>query len=200
MQQVFSWGRPRRSIRPCAYRFGRESCFRGRAARRRSKPVAATGDPAFEADGYCASRLFPQSRRLPVGVSGPHPRSRIHPPDRGGPLRRRVHGQLGVERLPGHSRPHLRPPVRARVPPRPRRGGRRRQGQARAGRDLPAEARRRRLQGRHPRPAAAAGRDRRTASASRWSAPARRRSPWRAISRRSATSASCSTATRAPAA
>ena len=42
-----------------------------------------------------------------------------------GPLRRRVPGQLEVERLSRHSRPHLRPPVRARVPPRPRRGGRR---------------------------------------------------------------------------
>ena len=72
-----------------------------------------------------------------------------------GPLRRRLHGQLGVERVPRHPRPHLRPPCepacrRGRVEESTRR-------QARAGRDLPAEARRRRLQGRHPRaPAASA--------------------------------------------
>ena len=54
---------------------------------------------------------------------------------------RRLHGQLGIERLSRHSRPHLRPPVRAGLPPRPGREG--------AGRDLPAEARRRRQQGRH---------------------------------------------------
>ncbi len=53
------------------------------------------------------------------------------------------HGQLDVERLPGHPRPHLRPPVRAGLPARPRRG--------RAGGDLPPEARRRRQQGRHRR-------------------------------------------------
>ena len=51
--------------------------------------------------------------------------------------------------FPGILGPHLRPAVRARVPPRPRRGepGR----EARAGRHLPPEARRGRLQGRHPR-------------------------------------------------
>ncbi len=31
-----------------------------------------------------------------MGLPGPHPRSRIHPPDRAGPLHRRLHGQLGV--------------------------------------------------------------------------------------------------------
>ena len=70
--------------------------------------------------------------------------------------------------FPGNSRAHLRPPVRAGLPARPRREG--------AGRDLPAEARRRRLQGRHPRPPAASPPRARTASASRWSAAARPRS------------------------
>ena len=95
-----------------------------------------------------------------------------------GPLRRRLHGQLEVERLSRHPRPHLRPPVRAGVPPRPRRGRlaeHRKARQARAGRDLPAEARRGRFQGRHPRPPAQAAPRARTASASRWSAPAPRR-------------------------
>ena len=58
-----------------------------------------------------------------------------------GPLQRRLHDQLAVERVSGNSRPHLRPPLRAGLPARPRRGN--------AGRDLPPEARRRRLQGRH---------------------------------------------------
>ena len=76
--------------------------------------------------------------------------------------------------FPGNPRAHLRPPVRAGLPARPRREG--------AGRDLPPEARRRRLQGRHPRAPAASRPRRRTASASRWSAPAPPRSPSRAIS------------------
>jgi hypothetical protein len=99
-----------------------------------------------ESDGHRQPRLLPQGRRLPVGLPGPYPRSRIHPADRRGPLRRRVPGQLEVERVPRHSRSHLRPPVRARLPPRPR-GGRRVQG---AGRDLPPEARRGRPEGGHP--------------------------------------------------
>ena len=66
-----------------------------------------------------------------------------------GPLQRRLHDQLEVERVSGNPRTHLRPPVRAGLPARPRREG--------AGRDLPPEARRRRLQGRHPRPPAQAG-------------------------------------------
>ena len=111
-----------------------------------------------------ASRLLPQSRRLPVGVPGSHPRPRIHPLDRRRPLQRRLHDQLEVERVSGNSRTHLRPAVRTRVPPRPRRGN--------AGRDLPPEARRRRLQGRRLAPDAE-GRRRRTASASRWSAAGR---------------------------
>ena len=45
--------------------------------------------------------------------------------------------------FPGNSGPHLRPPVRARLPARTRRGA--------AGRDLPAETRRGRLQGRRLR-------------------------------------------------
>ena len=53
--------------------------------------------------------------------------------------------------FPGNPRTHLRPPVRAGLPARPRREG--------AGRDLPPEARRRRLQGRHHGPAAEGGRE-----------------------------------------
>ena len=59
---------------------------------------------------------------MPVGLSGPHPGPRIHPVDRSRPLQRRVHGQLGVERLPRNPRPHLRSPLRARLPARPGRG------------------------------------------------------------------------------
>ena len=73
-------------------------------------------------------------------MSDPYARSRVHPADRAGPLRGRLHAELGEQRLPRHPGPRLRPPVRARVPPRPRRGE--------AGRHLPPQARRRRLQGR----------------------------------------------------
>ena len=80
--------------------------------------------------------LLPQGRRLPMGLSGPHQRPRVHPPDRPGPFHRRVPAQSGIERVPGHPRPHLRPAVRAGVPARARR--------REAGRHLPPEARRRR--------------------------------------------------------
>ncbi len=71
--------------------------------------------------------------------------------DRRRALRRRLHGQLALERLSGRARPHLRPPLRAGVPPRTRG----RDGQVRsAGRDLPPEARCRRQQGRHQEPPA----------------------------------------------
>ena len=63
-----------------------------------------------------------------------------------GPVLRRLHGQPGIERVPRHPRPRLRPSLRARLPPRPRRG--------QAGRDLPPEARRGRPQGRHRGPPA----------------------------------------------
>ena len=43
--------------------------------------------------------LLPQGRGLPVGLSGAHAGSRIHPFDRRGPLRRRLHDQLGIERV-----------------------------------------------------------------------------------------------------
>src|SRR4030095_6615869 len=38
-------------------------------------PGAATGETAFETHGYRATRLFSQTRRLPVGLPGPHSRS-----------------------------------------------------------------------------------------------------------------------------
>ena len=61
--------------------------------------------------------------------------------------------------FPGHPRPHLRPAVRAGLPPRTR--GRK------AGRDLPAQARRGRPARRRQRPAPDGARRQRTASASR---------------------------------
>src|SRR5947207_1316167 len=70
-----------------------------------------------------------------MGLPGPHPGSRIHPPDRRRALRRRLPGQLGIQCLPGHPRPHLRPPLRTGLPARARRGEQWRE--ARAGRDLP---------------------------------------------------------------
>ena len=83
---------------------------------------------------------------LPMGLPGPHPRSRIHPPDRAGPLQRRLHGQLGVNVFPG---------ILGRTCDRPcepacRRGRVEENNgeQARAGGHLPAEARGRRPQGR----------------------------------------------------
>ena len=60
-----------------------------------------------EADGYCRSELLSQSRRLPVGLPGPHAGPGIYPPDRGGGLDRRLPDQLEVQRLPRHPRPHL---------------------------------------------------------------------------------------------
>src|SRR6516225_5893045 len=53
-----------------------------------------------------------------MGVSGAHPRSGIHPIDRSRPLQRRLHDQLEVQRFSRRSRPHLRPAMRARLPPR----------------------------------------------------------------------------------
>ena len=121
-------------------RSGRESCFMGVDTRHAATATGrATGETGFEADGYRAPRLFPQSRRLPVGLPGPHARSRIHPADRRGPLRRRVLVNWKSNVFPGHPRPHLRSPVRARVPPRPRRG--RLAGASRAPRPSPSRSR-----------------------------------------------------------
>ena len=109
----------------------------------------------FETDGYRPARLLPQGRRLPVGVPGPHPGSRIHPPDRGRAATATPTSSTG--------NPTSFPGILGRTCDRPcepacRRGrveeGGDTEGQVRAGRDLPAEARRRRLQGRHPRSAA----------------------------------------------
>ena len=115
----------------------------GRAASVRARGVNETYR-------HFGAGLFPQGRGLPVGLPGAHARSRIHPVDRGGPLQRRLHGQLEIQRVSRDPRAHLRPAVRAGLPARARREG--------AGRDLPPEARRRRLQGRHPRAPAQAGR------------------------------------------
>jgi len=120
-------------------------------------PGGVNGEEGFEANGYHASGLLPQGRRLPVGVPGPHARPRVHPADRRGPLRRRLPRQLAIQRLPRHSRADLRLALRAGVPPGTGRGepGR----EARAGRHLPSQAGRGRLQGRHPRPPSEAGRE-----------------------------------------
>ena len=88
--------------------------------------------------------VLPQGRRLPVGLSGPHERPRVHPADRAGSVYRRLHAEPGVERLPRDPGPDLRPSLRAGLPARAR--GRQ------AGRHLPAEARRRRPARRHQRP------------------------------------------------
>ncbi len=69
-----------------------------------------------------------------MGMPRPHRRTGVHPSHRARPLRRRVYAEPRVERLSRDTGPGLRPPVRARVPARPRRGE--------AGRDLPLEARR----------------------------------------------------------
>ena len=77
----------------------------------------------FEPDGQRQPRVFPQSRRLPVGLPGPYPSPGIHPADRRRSLRRRLHDQLGVECLSRHLGTDVRSSVRARVPSRPRRRG-----------------------------------------------------------------------------
>ena len=81
-----------------------------------------------------------------MGLPGAHAGPRIYPPDRAGRLQRRLSDQLEVERLSRHPRPHLRPPLRARLPAGPPRGA--------AGRDLPAEAGRGRPEAGHRGPAA----------------------------------------------
>ena len=109
-------------------------------------------------------RLLPQGGRLPMGVPRPYARAGIYPDDRRRPLCRCVHGQLVFQRLPRHPRPHLRPALRAGLPPRPGRRG--------AGGDLPPQARGRRLQGRHNATACPAPPSAPTASELPWSAPA----------------------------
>ena len=96
---------------------------------------------------YPCPRLLPQSRRLPVGLSGPYSGPRIHPLDRGRALRRCLSGQLEVQCISRRARPHLRPALRTCVPAWPRRGKQWRVARTRC--DLPSETRRRRQQGRH---------------------------------------------------
>ena len=144
-----------RHANPADKRPGRGLASTGLLLRQCSAPAApsAVWKGRFATHRYRRSRLLSQSGRLPMGLPGPHPRSRVHPPDRGRPLHRRLSRQLGIERLSRDPRAHLRPSLRARVPARPGRGSP--GGQARAGGDLPPEARRRRLQGRHHRAPAA---------------------------------------------
>ena len=145
----------------CVEAQSRRRCRRRRvesARCRRSRRARAGEGVRLAADRYPGPRLFPQGRRLPMGLSRAYAGARIHPPDRRRPLCRRFYDQLAIQRIPGDSRPHLRSPMRAGVPSRPR--GRR------TGGDLPAETRCRGLQGRHPPPPAEARRTRTTASES----------------------------------
>ena len=153
----------RRSMRGSAYRSGRESCLPRERARPDAK--ATTGrrhwrNRRLKPTDIAQSRLFPQGRRLPVGVSGPHPRPRIHPPDR----RRAATATRTSSTGNRTSSPASSgAPAIVRASPRAAAAASRKaatpEGQARAGRDLPAEARRRRLQGRHPRRACRARRE-----------------------------------------
>ena len=125
-----------------------------------------------------------------MGLPGAHAGPRIHPIDRRRPLQRRLHDQLEVERV---SREFSGAPAIGRASPPA--------GAAASEKDKDPVAicRLKRVAADYKdditRPDAEAA-WRRTASASRWSAAARPRSPWRATSRRSATTAPCSTRTR----
>ncbi|MCK7495787.1 MAG: hypothetical protein MZW92_36060 [Comamonadaceae bacterium] len=120
-----------------------------------------------------APRLLPQGRRLPVGLPGPHPRSRIHPADRRRAATATPTWSTGrrTSSRASSAAPATGPASR----PAGAAASRRTRARAGAGGDLPPEARRRRLQGRHPRAPAAAGRGEATASAWPASAPGRRR-------------------------
>ena len=115
-------------------------------------PSGAPGDSqeiCVAANEYCGPDLFPQSRRLPVRLPGAHSCPRIHTHDRSASLRRRLHDQLGFQRLPRHPGAHLRSALRAGLPAR---AGRRKQRRgAGAGGDLPAQARGGRHEGRRAR-------------------------------------------------
>ena len=127
--------------------------------------------------------LLPQGRGLPVGLSRAHQRPGVHPADRPGTLRRRVHAQPRVERLSRASSgapatgPASRPAGATRVDGQP-------VAICRLKRVARGPARR------HLGPAARRSRPRRTASASPASAPARPRSPSPTTSCRSATRSS----------
>ena len=54
-----------------------------------------------------------------MGLSRPHSGPRIHPHDRRRTLLGRLHGQLALQCFPRHSRPRLRPALRAGLPPQP---------------------------------------------------------------------------------
>ena len=53
-------------------------------------------------------------------MSRPYARSRIYPADRRRPILRSLHDQLGFQRVSGNPRAHLRSPLRAGLPARPR--------------------------------------------------------------------------------
>ncbi len=106
------------------------------------------GGSSNEADRYSQPRHLPSGRRLPVGLPGAYAGARIHPPDRFRSLRRCLYGELAQQRVSGNSRSNVRPALRTGLSARPG-GGEQRQrtrGQARAGRDLPAQTRGRRSQ------------------------------------------------------
>ena len=62
-----------------------------------------------EGDRLGVPRPFPQGRGLPVCLPGAYAGPRIHPHDRAGPLRRRLHGELGVQRVSRDPRSQVRP-------------------------------------------------------------------------------------------
>ena len=142
-------------------------------------PWLFLGDRLRETDGYSRPELLSQSRRLPVGVPRTHQRSRVHTADRSGGVLGGVPAQPRVERVPRNPRPHLRPSLRAGLPPHPHRRP--------AGGDLPPQAGGRRPARRRSPTGCPRRPRRRTASGSPASARARRRSRWPTISRRSAT-------------
>ena len=152
--------------------------FRG-AGGRFGLECAPTGAPTGEAYRRQKPELLPQGGRLPVGVSGAHQCAGVHPADRAGAVHRRVPAQPRQQRVPGHSRAHLRSALRAGLPAHAHR--------REAGRNLPAQARRRRSARRRQRAASRRFPPRRTASASPASARGPRRWRWPTISRRSAT-------------
>ena len=110
---------------------------------RRTRSKSRKSGPFRESHRHHGPELLSSGRGLPVGLSGPHERPRIHPADRPGAVHGRLHVEPGVERVPGDPRAHLRPPLRAGLPAHPDRRG--------PGRHLPPEARRVRPARRHRR-------------------------------------------------
>ena len=93
--------------------------------------------PIYTGDPQWFSGQHPVHDRLPVA----HRHLALHRADRRRPLRRLLRAQPRAQRLPGLPRPHVRPPLRGRLPA---------QGSRRPDRHLLPEAGRRRLPRRNP--------------------------------------------------